>query len=288
MERGYLHGFLITLLGVTFLIPDTLLIRLVESGHWTQAFWRSILSGVVLVIGIALVQGPGALRPMVRPGRIDAAMMLAYGTGNLAFIYSATHTLVANTLFLVATTPVFSALIARFVLKETVGLRTVLTIAAVLVGIGVIASGSSGGGEGSLAGDAAALVAALCMAISFSIARANPDRIMIHGTAGGWLLAALAAAFLAPTLAVVQSDWVWIALMGLIVSPGAFACLTYGARLIPAADVGLLLLLEAVFGPVLVWMVIGEEPGSWTLLGGGIVLGTLLVSNVILLLRQRG
>ncbi|MFT5400060.1 MAG: drug/metabolite transporter (DMT)-like permease [Gammaproteobacteria bacterium] len=58
-----------------------------------------------------------------------------------------------------------------------------------------------------------------------------------------------------------------------------------GPRYIPAAEVGLLLLLESILGPVWVWLVLHEEPGPRTLFGGGIVLMTLAI-NTIWVLRQ--
>jgi drug/metabolite transporter (DMT)-like permease len=281
----YLRGFLITLFGVLVISPDTLLIRLIEADHWAQLFWRGTLSGLAVLLGIAVVTRGRGLRPLLRPTRADLLMAVVYGSGNIAFVYSATHTLVANTLFLLSTSPVFAALIARFVLKEAVGLRTVLTIAATIVGIAVIASGSLGGGGGTIEGDLAALWAAIALAVTFSIARRQKGRSMVPAMGAGAILAGLSAGALAPTVMIPEGDRIWMGLMGLWVVPVAFACLTTGPRYLPAADVGLLMLLEAVFGPLLVWWVLGEDPGPRTLLGGAIVLGAMVVSNLWLLAR---
>jgi len=51
--------------------------------------------------------------------------------------------------------------------------------------------------------------------------------------------------------------------------------LTIGARLIPAAEVALITLLEIVLGPLWVWLVQSEQPGAATLAGGAIVLGAV-------------
>jgi drug/metabolite transporter (DMT)-like permease len=53
-----------------------------------------------------------------------------------------------------------------------------------------------------------------------------------------------------------------------------------GPRYIPAPEVGLLLLLESILGPVWVWLVLGEQPGNSTLLGGVIVISTLVINTV--------
>ena len=52
-----------------------------------------------------------------------------------------------------------------------------------------------------------------------------------------------------------------------------------GPRYISAPEVSLLILLESVLAPLLVWAVISENPGFWALAGGGVVIGALLVSN---------
>ncbi len=63
--------------------------------------------------------------------------------------------------------------------------------------------------------------------------------------------------------------------------------LSIGPRYIASAEVALLVLLESVLAPLLVWAVLGEFPGEWVLAGGAVVLGALLVSNLVVLRRRR-
>lgn len=283
----YAKGFAITLLGVLVLSPDTLLVRLIDAGHLTQVFWRGLLSGTVILAGFALFAG-GALRNAVRAaGPPDLLVVLLYGTGNVLFVYSTTHTLVANTLFILATSPVFAALIARFVLNERVAPRTWATIAATLAGIGVIAAGSGLGGQGSLSGDLAAVGAALSLATVFSVARARPGHSVVPAMGVSTILAAGVCAAVAPTLAVPRDDWIWMGLMGAFVVPLAFALIATGPRYLPAADVGLLMLLEAILGPLFVWWALGEAAGTATLAGGALVLGALAANNAVALRGAR-
>ena len=75
-------------------------------------------------------------------------------------------------------------------------------------------------------------------------------------------------------------DVLWFSLMGLLVIPLGFGLLTLGPRYIPVPEVGLMLLLESVLGPFLVWLVLGVDPGAHGLIGGAIVISTLVVSNI--------
>ena len=67
-------------------------------------------------------------------------------------------------------------------------------------------------------------------------------------------------------------DVVWLAALGIGQIGLGFALLTVGARLIPAAQVGLITLLEVVLGPLWVWLALDERPSTLTLVGGAIVI----------------
>jgi len=165
-----------------------------------------------------------------------------FSLGTILFIVSISHTSVANSLFIVSTSPFFAALIARYFLHESVSRETWLLIFLALGGVALMASSSLDKGDSSWLGDLAAAGVAVTMAITFS-----PHSIGTNS--------------LPPLL-----------LMAGVVVPLAFSLLTIGPRYIPAPQVSLLLLAEAVIGPLLVWMVIGEHPGNRSLFGGVIVL----------------
>jgi drug/metabolite transporter (DMT)-like permease len=288
----YLKGFLITLAGVIVISPDSLLIRLVGGDVWTLAFWRGMLSGAATLAGYAAWRGGREMWAEMRSGSwVLAAIAVIFAAGSLCFVYAITHTQVANALLISATSPVIAALIAWGVLGEAVERRTWATIAATLVGIGIIASDSAGQGGGTLSGDIAALGAAVSLAVSFSLARATREvsAVPAFGLAG--FLSGLAALPFAPTLAVPEGGLVWLLALGLLVVPLGFALLATGPRYIPAPEVGLLLLLESVFGPLLVWWVLGEDPGGRVLLGGAVLIAAMVASNAVLLAgarRRRG
>ena len=73
---------------------------------------------------------------------------------------------------------------------------------------------------------------------------------------------------------------IYLAVMGLIVLPLGFGLITLGPRYLPAPEVSLLLLLEAILGPFWVWLVVGENPGATVLVGGAIVIMTLAARNL--------
>ena len=71
----------------------------------------------------------------------------------------------------------------------------------------------------------------------------------------------------------------WLAALGIGQIGLGFALLTVGARLIPAAQVGLITLLEVVLGPLWVWLALDERPSTLTLVGGAVVIVAILVQT---------
>src|SRR6185436_11221218 len=79
--------------------------------------------------------------------------------------------------------------------------------------------------------------------------------------------------------AISGEDVGWLAALGIGQIGLGFALLTVGARLIPAAQVGLITLLEVVLGPLWVWLALDERPSALTLAGGAIVLGAIVIQT---------
>ena len=71
----------------------------------------------------------------------------------------------------------------------------------------------------------------------------------------------------------------WLAALGIGQIGLGFALLTVGARLIPAAQVGLITLLEIVLGPLWVWLAMDERPTTLTLIGGAIVIVGIVIQT---------
>ena len=282
-----LKGFLITAAGVLAISPDGLLVRLIAADDWTLLFWRGLLSGLAIFVALAVLHR-AALPAQVRAiGLAGLWLAVLFSAGTVLFIVSITSTTVANTLFIVSTAPLFAALIAHFLLREAVSRSTWIAIGFALLGIAIIAAGSIERGGGSLLGDLAAVGAAISMAATFSLARKARARSMVPAMGLAGLITAVIAIPLAAPFSIAPQNVVYVGLMGLLVVPLGFALLTLGPRYLPAPQVSLLLLGEAVLGPLLVWLVLGESPGSLGLIGGAVVLGTLALANLYDLRQAR-
>jgi drug/metabolite transporter (DMT)-like permease len=132
-------------------------------------------------------------------------------------------------------------------------------------------------GEGSLAGDGLSFVAALAFALMIVITRWRHDVSMAPATCVSQAI--LVAAFLpfASPGEIGGDDVGWLAALGIGQIGLGFALLTVGARLIPAAQVGLITLLEVVLGPLWVWLALDERPSTFTFVGGAIVIVAIVI-----------
>jgi drug/metabolite transporter (DMT)-like permease len=85
------------------------------------------------------------------------------------------------------------------------------------------------------------------------------------------------AAFASP-LAVTAGDLALLTLFGAGQLGLGLALFSFGAPLIPVAQVALINVVEPILGPVWVWLFLGERPGAGAMIGGAIVLTALAVS----------
>ena len=134
-------------------------------------------------------------------------------------------------------------------------------------------------GEGSLAGDGLAFLAALAFAVTIVITRWRRTVSMAPATCLSQVI--LIAVFLpfAQPGEIGGDDVVWLAALGIGQIGLGLALLTAGARLIPAAQVGLITLLEVVLGPVWVWLALDERPSTLTLAGGAVVIVAIVIQT---------
>jgi drug/metabolite transporter (DMT)-like permease len=134
-------------------------------------------------------------------------------------------------------------------------------------------------GEGSLAGDGLSLVVALAFALMIVITRWRHDVSMAPATCLSQAILVVAFLPFASPGEIAGGDIVWLALLGIGQIGLGFALLTVGARLIPAAQVGLITLLEVVLGPLWVWLALDERPSTLTLAGGAIVIIAIVIQT---------
>ena len=279
------RGTTLAAVGVTVLSVDALLVRLAEAPPAQIVFWRGVFIALSLTLALRVVRGRWAWDDIRRAGRSGVLLVVTMGLTQILFVVAVTQTRVANVVVILTAAPLFAAGFSGLFLKEWIPPRTWLAIALCMAGIGLVFGGSVGG-EG-FTGDALALLLALIVGANFTQLRRAPGLNRLAAVGGGGLVAGLAAlAFADPTATSLPSLRV-LAIMGLVQLPLALVMMTEATRYLPSAEVTLFLVVEAILGSFWVWLVLGEEPPGATLIGGILVIGTLVVHSWIGLRRER-
>ncbi|MGH2875150.1 MAG: DMT family transporter [Solirubrobacteraceae bacterium] len=251
--------------------------RQLTVGVAAQLAGRALFAAVALGLFVAVSERHRvvvACRSIGRAG-IGFAVCLAIASG--AFMVALNYATVAQVLFIQAISPVLAALLARWLLGEPVSRRSAGAMGLAMVGVGVML-GAPGGG---MLGDGLSVLMALAFALAVVIVRHRRDVSMTPATCLGQLMLLAVAA----PVALLGSgagplngaNLIWLALLGAGQIGAGLVFLTIGARLIPAAQVALISLLEIVLGPLWVWLAVGERPGATTLIGGAIVVAAVFL-----------
>jgi drug/metabolite transporter (DMT)-like permease len=266
-------GVLVTLAGVMIFVPDALFMRLIGGDMLVLAVWRGFLAGGVLLLG-NLILAPGSLP--AKGEWFDRRGLLIIGlnaAGVISWCSAMQYTSTANALLVLAIAPFLAAILSFVLLKERIDRATGLAITLVFSGVLLIAWGSLG--HGRLLGDAFAFLNAITIAGYYVTLRTTGRRNMLPHLALGSILGGLLALPLAYFEPLTQTQMLLILLSGAVILPAAVGLLILGPRYLPAPEVTMITLLEVILGPLLVWAVIGENPGQLTLIGGAVIVITV-------------
>jgi drug/metabolite transporter (DMT)-like permease len=235
----------------------------------TQIMGRAAFAAAALLAYVLVVERGRTAQAFRSVGVAGIGVAVCVATASASFIAALNHSSVARVLFILALSPVIAALLARVVLGEHISRRTALAMIIALAGVAVMLGSPKGG---SLAGDGLAFVAATAFAVMIVITRWRHDVSMAPATCLSQVLLVVAFLPFASPGTIGAGDIGWLAALGIGQIGLGFALLTVGARLIPAAQVGLITLLEIVLGPIWVWLALNERPSTATLIGGAIVI----------------
>ncbi|MSP81341.1 MAG: DMT family transporter [Alphaproteobacteria bacterium] len=262
------------------------LIRGIEAADvWQILFFKMLWFHVALTVLLVLRYRQMVIRVLFDNIRWTTLAALCLVVSNVGWILSITTTTVANTLLLQAATPFFAAMLAWVALKERSGRSTWIAMGVAIAGIAVMIG--DGAVDGRLFGNVAAIVATLGFAAFAVVLRAGR---MADSTTALWLCSAIAfgvAGVMAGDFDVTLRDHVLCFVMGAPETGVGLILFTMGARLVPAAELVLLTLIETALGPLFVWLLFAEVPSAGTLAGGTLVIAAI-VGQVVVGMRATG
>jgi len=237
----------------------------------------SFRSGVAALAVFALVREARTF-----PGPRALLVGAAYGATLILFVLANKLTTAANTIFLQSTAPLYILVLGPWLLRERFRKEDLVILAIALAGLALFFVGVEPARRTApdpARGNALALLAGVAWALTLMglrwMGRSNTGG---PSSAAAAVLAGNVIAFLVvlpPALPVGPArpaDWAIVAGLGLLQIGLAYKFLTAALRHVPALEASLLLLLEPVLNPVWAWVVQGETPRAWSLLGGALIL----------------
>jgi drug/metabolite transporter (DMT)-like permease len=242
----------------------------------TQLAGRAFFAVLAILAFVAVAERGRVVRGFLAIGRAGLVMAALMAISSGAFIAALNYTSVANVLFLQALAPVLAAVFGTFV-GERVSRRTWIAIAVAVAGVALMVGGPS---RPSPTGLALSLLMSVSFAATIVITRHQRRVSMAPATCLSQAAVFVCAAPFASAGSIGAEDLALLAGLGVTQIGLGLIFLSIGARLIPAAEVALITLLEIVLGPLWVWLALGERPGTTTLVGGAIVLGAVVIQAI--------
>lgn len=277
-------GSLMAFVAVMFITPDSLFIRLSNVETWSLVFYRGIIPFVLVFIGMLLIYRLKFFNLLRSNGYYGFAYVLTFSITNIAFVVSIQNTNVANTLIMIATAPMLSAILGSFFLKENPDKKTWVAIFITFFAALYIFYDSIK--LGNFFGDILGFVAAMGLAVGAVIIRSAKKLNLVPSAVVGKLIIALFAMLFVKDYSLNNNDIYIVPLMCVMCVAIPFVLVTIAPRFITAAEVNLFFLLETIIGPIWVWLIIKEQPTPETIVGGAIIVLTIATHSFLKLKKS--
>ena len=272
-------GSLMAFIAVIFITPDSLFIRLSYVDTWGLVFYRGIIPFFTVFLGMLIIYKLNFFKILFNSGYHGLIYIGTFSLTNITFVVSIQNTNVANTLVMIATAPMLSAILGAIFLKEPPDKKTLVSIVVTFFAIIYIFFDSLK--IGNFYGDILGFITALGLAVGAVTIRSAKTKNLVPAAVVGKLFVAIFALFFIESFKLTDKDLIIIPAMCILCVAIPFVLVTIAPRFIPAAEVNLFFLLETIVGPIWVWMIIKEQPSIETLYGGAVIIATIAIHSFL-------
>jgi len=272
-------GFILVFLGAITLSFGGLIVKSFEGANlWQILFWRSVFFCFVIIIFLSITYKREFFKTFINSGLPGVIGGIILGFGFFSYVFAMYNTTVANANFIIQTQTLFLAIFGYLFLKETISKITLVSIILAISGITLMLGDSLTSGQ--MIGNVIAFIMPISFAVLIIIVRKYPsvDMIPLQFIAG--IVAMIIGYVVAGRVDISLHDIFLGFLAGFFQVGFGFIFITIGARTTPSAVVGIIMMSEAIFGPLWAWIFINEKPPLIVLIGGSIVLSAVLLQFV--------
>jgi drug/metabolite transporter, DME family len=250
-------------------------IKLCHLSGWQIAGGRSLIAGVFLLLAVRETRR--------RPTLPVLLVAVAYAFTVVLFVLATKLTTAANAIFIQDTAPLWVLLLSPWLVRERPTRGELLAVPVYGLGLGLFFL------DELSAGQVTGNLIALASGVAFALSILGLRRLLYDGPAalvwGNLLAAAIALPLWSTGPAPRPLDLALLAYLGIFQLGLAYLCFSRGLERTPAVEASLLVLLEPVLNPIWTFLLAGERPGPWALVGGAVVLAATAWRTVVPLLR---
>ena len=276
----YRRGILQLVASGFFLSTAGIALRLVEQADgWQILFYRSLALSITILLILVFQKGSRVFDEFRKLDWNDCLLAVFLGTGFVTYVFALLYNTVANALFIFSFAPFLAAFLGWMLLGERVATRTWFAIGFAMAGLAVMV-----GSELVLShylGTLLALWIPIAYAASIiAVRRSKRDNMLVALCLAG-LVALVLSAFFVTDYVLTSRDLIISLYLGVFQVGMGFTLVVLGSRHVPAAQVGLLALVEPILAPLWVWMGVGELPGLATIIGGSIIFLAIATDGIL-------
>ena len=281
-----LPGPLLVFIGALCLSFGGLIVKSFEGATlWQILFWRQLFFVIIFSIFLLLTYKKKVFIALYKSGMPGLLGGIILGCGFSAYVFAMYNTTVANTNFIIQTQAIFLAVFGYFFLKEKISKITLASIILAISGIILMVGSSLSPGE--LSGNIVAFVMPSSFAILIIIVRKYPNVDMIPLQLFAGIVAMIVGYLVSSKINISVNDLILAFIAGFFQIGFGFIFITIGAKKTLSALVGILMMTEAVFGPLWAWIFLNESPQFIALVGGSIIIIAVFIQFYSLLEREK-
>ena len=235
------------------------------------SFGRSLLAAITVAI-FTRREGFGL-------NKVTALASVLYAALLLLFVLATKQTTAANAIFLQYTAPVYLLIFEPLFYKEKFRSTDLVVVIVCVAGMSLFFVGKLRPQD--VTGNLLALASGLCFACYFLLLRHSTSRAVNRASSviyGNLLLVLVAAPAGLQAIPHMTSHDGWsVIYLGVVQIGLAYTLFTAAmARGVRSLDAGIVGYIEPVLNPIWVFLVLGERPSQWALLGGGIIVAAVV------------
>jgi len=274
-------GPLLIFLGATCLSFGGLIIKSFEGANlWQILFWRQTFFTIIVTFYLLISYKKNFFKSFYNSGLAGLIAGFVLSIGFSAYVFAMYNTTVANTNFIITTETIFLAIFGYYFLKEKISLITLIAIIFGMSGVLLILGSSlSIQSNEQFIGNIVAFLTPISFVILIIIIRKSPNIDMVPAQFTAGVFTVIIGYFIVGKLSVSPHDLFLALLAGFFQIGFGFILITIGSQTTPSAVVGVLMLTEAVFGPLWAWLLINEIPPISVIIGGGIIIFSILLQT---------